>query len=64
MASSWTTAGAQLGRTIVAWLMVAEPGEKCVLWDLDEQVGVAEPWGVPATRVAAVTAELSTLQKG
>ena len=57
-------AGAQLGRTIVAWLMVAEPGEPCVLWDLDERVGVADPWGVPAARVADVTAELSALGKG
>jgi hypothetical protein len=57
-------AGSQLGRTIVAWAMVAEPGERCVLWDLDERVAVAQPWGVPATRVAAVTAELSALQKG
>jgi hypothetical protein len=44
--------------------MVAEPGERCVLWDLDERVGVAQPWGVPAARVDAVTAELSALQKG
>jgi hypothetical protein len=60
-------AGSQLGRTVVAWTMVAEPGETCVLWNLDEQVGLAEPWGVPADRVAAVTAELAVLaepQKG
>ena len=55
--------GAQLGRTIVAWTLVAEPGEQCVLWDLDARVGVEQPWGVPADRVAAVTAELSALQK-
>ncbi|MDT4918142.1 MAG: hypothetical protein QOH89_2842 [Pseudonocardiales bacterium] len=49
----------QLGRTVVAWTMVAQPGEQCVLWDLDERVGVDDPWGVPADRVAAITAALS-----
>lgn len=49
----------QLGRTVVAWTMVAEPGESCVLWDLDERVGVDEPWGVAAERVATIIAELS-----
>lgn len=48
----------QLGRTIVAWSLVSEPGEECVLWDLDERVGVEHPWGVPADRVAAVLAAL------
>src|SRR3954447_2396888 len=46
----------QLGRTVVAWTMVAGPGEACVLWDLDERVCVDEPWGVPADRVASITA--------
>jgi hypothetical protein len=50
---------AQLGRTIVAWTMVAAPAEACVLWDLDQQVGVEHPWGVPASRVRAVLSELS-----
>jgi hypothetical protein len=50
-------AGAQLARTVVAWTLVAEPGEQCVLWNLDEHVGVPSPWGVPADRVAAVTAD-------
>jgi hypothetical protein len=49
----------QLGRTVVAWSMVAQPGESCVLWDLDDHVGVDAPWGVPADRVAAVRAELA-----
>lgn len=44
----------QLGRTVVAWSMVAGPGEECVLWDLDARVGVEQPWGVPAERVRAV----------
>ncbi|AUY48099.1 hypothetical protein [Streptomyces sp. CB01881] len=38
----------QLHRTEVAWSFVARPGEKCVLWDLDVQVGVPEPWGAGA----------------
>ena len=50
----------QLGRTVVAWSLVARPGEACVLWDLDERVGVEAPWGVPAARVAAVAATLIT----
>src|SRR5690348_2511374 len=48
----------QLARTVVAWSMVAEPGEECVLWDLDARVGVESPWGIPADRVAAVEAHL------
>jgi hypothetical protein len=49
----------QLGRTVVAWSLVAEPGERSVLWDVDSRVGVAEPWGVAPERVAAVMAELA-----
>ncbi|WP_431963010.1 hypothetical protein [Nocardia sp. bgisy134] len=48
----------QLGRTVVAWSMVARPDETCVLWDLDSKVGVAHPWGIDARRVAAIEAEL------
>ncbi|TLF53187.1 hypothetical protein FEK31_27110 [Nocardia cyriacigeorgica] len=48
----------QLGRTVVAWSMVAAPGERCVLWDLDTRVGVDQPWGIGAERVAAIEAEL------
>ena len=50
---------AQLTRTIVAWSIVAEPGEACVLWDLDNRVGVEQPWGIPAERVEAVSAGLT-----
>ena len=50
---------AQLGRTVVAWTLVAEPGEECVLWDVDARVGVGRPWGVPADQVAAVTAAVA-----
>ncbi|MGW4365422.1 hypothetical protein ACWEKT_07225 [Nocardia takedensis] len=49
----------QLGRTVVAWSMVAAPGEQAVLWDLDRRVGVEHPWGVDAGRVAAIEAELA-----
>lgn len=59
VASSAGSLADQLGRTIVAWTIVALPGEACVLWDLDAQVGVEAPWGVPAERVAAVQAELA-----
>jgi hypothetical protein len=52
-------ADVQLGRTIVAWSIVAEPGEACVLWDLDERVGVEHAWGVPTERVDAILAELA-----
>jgi hypothetical protein len=53
------SAGEQLGRTVVAWSLVAEPGEECVLWDLDTRVGVEHPWGVPAERVRAVLADVA-----
>jgi hypothetical protein len=46
----------QLRRTVTAWSLVANPGEECVLWDLDERVGVAEPWGVDLARVATIQA--------
>ncbi|WP_229684165.1 hypothetical protein [Nocardia camponoti] len=48
----------QLGRTVVAWDLVARPGEECVLWDLDRLVGVERPWGVDARQVAEVTQRL------
>ena len=44
----------QLRRTVIAWHLVAQPGERCVLWDLDEQVGVDQPWGIAADRVAEI----------
>jgi hypothetical protein len=48
----------QLSRTVIAWSLVAQPGEACVLWDLDARVGVADAWGVPPEQVAAVEAHL------
>ena len=49
----------QLRRTVIAWSMVAMPGEQCVLWDLDKHVGVEEPWGIDLGRVAAIQADLA-----
>jgi hypothetical protein len=49
----------QLGRTVVAWTIVAEPGERCVLWDLDSHVGVDAPWGVPAEQADAIRTNLA-----
>lgn len=48
----------QLGRTVVAWTIVAESGEECVLWNLDARVGVEHPWGVPSERVASIVASV------
>ncbi|WP_019973448.1 hypothetical protein [Mycobacterium sp. 141] len=49
----------QLRRTVIAWSMVAEPGERCVLWDLDSHLGLDEPWGIGAQRVADIEAALT-----
>ena len=49
----------QLSRTVLAWSLVAAPGEECVLWDLDARVGVEAPWGIAAAHVAAVEAHLA-----
>ncbi|MQY26721.1 glycine-rich domain-containing protein [Nocardia aurantia] len=48
----------QLGRTVVAWSLVARPGERCVLWDLDTVVGVDRPWGIPLDRVDLIETAL------
>lgn len=53
--------GEQLRRTVIAWSLVAKPGEQCVLWDLDERVGVDDPWGIDADRVAAIEHALAGL---
>jgi hypothetical protein len=44
----------QLRRTVVAWTLVAKPGEECLLWDLDSRIGVDEPWGLDSARVAEI----------
>lgn len=53
----------QLRRTVIAWSLVATPGEACVLWDLDERVGVEEPWGIDAGRVAEIQAAVTELSR-
>jgi len=54
----------QLRRTVIAWSMVAMPGEQCVLWDLDRHVGVQEPWGIDLDLVEAIQADLEGLTHG
>lgn len=49
----------QLRRTVIAWELVAMPGEPCVLWDLDRRVGVDEPWGIDEARVAEIQAAIA-----
>ena len=44
----------QLRRTVIAWSLVADPGEHCVLWNLDAQVGVDDAWGIPSERVTEI----------
>jgi len=51
----------QLRRTVIAWELVARPGERCVLWDLDDCVDVDEPWGLDPSRVAEIQAAVTKL---
>ena len=52
----------QLRRTVIAWELVATPGEQCVLWDLDNQVGVDQPWSLDLARVAEIQAAVTKLR--
>ena len=54
----------QLRRTVVAWSLVAVPGEECVLWDLDSRVGVDEPWGIELDWVAAIQDDITKRNVG
>lgn len=54
----------QLGRTVIAWTMVANAGEECVLWDADERVGVEHPWGIDLSRVSAIEAAVVATRTG
>ena len=54
----------QLRRTVIAWSLIAAPDEECVLWDLDEHVGVDQPWGFDLARVAAIQAEIAEIPAG
>jgi hypothetical protein len=53
----------QLRRTVIAWSMVARPGERCVLWDLDKHVDVEQPWGIDADWVADIEADLAQVDQ-
>ncbi|OBK74936.1 hypothetical protein [Mycobacterium sp. 1274761.0] len=53
--------GEQLRRTVIAWSMVAAPGERCVLWDLDTHVGVEQPWGIDASTVTDIETDLARI---
>jgi hypothetical protein len=46
---------------VIAWQLVAQPGEQCVLWDLDKHVGVEQPWGLDAARVAQIETAVASL---
>lgn len=59
-AGAGESAGEQLRRTVIAWQLVAQPGEQCVLWDLDERVGVDQPWGIDAVRVDEIQRALAS----
>jgi hypothetical protein len=57
------SADEQLRRTVIAWSLVAQPDEQCVLWDLDQRVGVEHPWGVDLARVAEIQAAVVELNR-
>lgn len=52
----------RLRRTVIAWSLVAEPGEECVLWDIDERLGLEHPWGLPMDRISQIQTSLEGLQ--
>lgn len=54
----------QLGRTVIAWTMVAKADEECVLWDIDERVGVDRPWGIGLWRVSAIESAVAGIRSG
>ncbi|MFN8071129.1 MAG: hypothetical protein U0R66_04880 [Mycobacterium sp.] len=54
----------QLGRTVIAWTMVAQAGEECVLWDMDRRVGVEHPWGIDLSRVSAIETAATGIRLG
>lgn len=54
----------QVRRTVIAWELVALPGEHCVLWDLDRRVGVADPWGIDSDKVDHIRAAAAKIVVG
>ncbi len=52
----------QLRRTVIAWSLVrAAQDEPCVLWDIDMQVGVDQPWGIELDRVREIQAAVAEI---
>lgn len=49
----------QLRRSVIAWSLVAERDEQCVLWDVDTRVGVQRPWGLAADRIAEIESAIA-----
>ena len=43
---------------------LAEPGERCVLWDLDAHVGVEDPWRIDPAVVADIESDLARINQG
>ena len=54
--------GEQLRSAVIAWELVATPGEQCILWDLDNRVGVDQPWGLEPGRVTQIQAAVAKLR--
>ena len=54
----------QLRRTVIAWDLVAMPSESCVLWNLDDRVGVEEPWGIDLARVTEIQEAVTEIRVG
>jgi hypothetical protein len=52
----------QLRRTVIAWELVAMPGGQCVLWDLDNRVGVDQSWGLDLAQVSKIQAAVAKLR--
>jgi len=51
-------------RTVIAWELVAMPGEQCVLWNLDNRAGVDKPCCTDLARVAEIQAAVTKLRPG
>lgn len=54
----------QLRKTVIAWTLVALPGEQCVLWDLDSRVNVEHPWGISLDQARAIQDDVLRLTLG
>jgi len=54
----------QLRRTVIAWELVAMPGESCVLWNLDDRVGVEEPCVINVARITEIQEAVTEIRVG